>query len=109
MFFITYSEQIMHLSFACGAILISLALAWLLFTVISIVRDIKHVLDKIKHALNLAHEVTSTLKQKIHDFSIQFQAISSGLTTVMDWIDKKTENKNKENKQENKNDDIKED
>ena len=101
MFFITYSEQIMHLSFALGAILISGAVTWLLFTTISIVRNIQHVIEKIKTTLEITHEVATAAKAKIHDFSIQFKAISSGLTTVLDWIDKrKSESVNKTKSQE---------
>ncbi len=103
MFFITYSQEIMHLSFGLGVLLVCVALAWLVFSAVSILRDVRRVIEKIKTTLAVIHEVSTAAKQKVHDFSIQFKAISSGLTTVLDWVDKRkqehasdTKNKDKE-------------
>lgn len=89
MFFITYSQEIMHLSFALGAILISVSITWLLYSVISIVKDIRSVIEKTKATLAVAHDVVMAAKTKLSTFSIQFKALSSGLGTILDWIDKR--------------------
>ncbi len=89
MFFITYSQEIMHLSFALGAILISFSITWLLYSVVSIVKDIRSVIDKTKTTLAVAQDVANTAKAKLSTFSIQFKALSSGLGTILDWIDKR--------------------
>ena len=94
MFLITYSKDIMYLSFALGAILISISITWLLYSFISIVKDIKNLIEKTKTTLEIMHDVTKTAKEKLSNFSIQFKALSSGLGTILDWIDKRKQDYN---------------
>ena len=89
MFFITYSQEIMYLSFALGALLISIAITWLLYYFISIIRDMKSVIEKAKTTISVVHDVADVTKKKISDFSIQFKALASGIGTVLDWIEKR--------------------
>ncbi|MGB0757216.1 MAG: hypothetical protein ACPGO5_02045 [Patescibacteria group bacterium] len=87
-----YAQEIMYLSFALGALLIAGAFTWLVATVIKIVRDIQVVVDKTKTAVTMLHDVSAVAKEKISDFSTQFNVVTTGVGAILKWIDNRNSN-----------------
>lgn len=83
------AQDIMYMSIALGVLLVTVALTWLIITVISIIRDTRVILKKTKETLAAAQEVVQSIKHKVEDVSANFTFLMSGMTSVLDWIDKR--------------------
>lgn len=95
MFIFTHSQDILHLTISFSVLIIACLLAWLLFYIISIIKDLRNILNRTKDTITAAQETVSSLKKKIDETSIQFKFILEGIKTLTDWLKEKKSDKSK--------------
>lgn len=64
MFIIAHSKEILNLTISFSVLIIALLLAWLLFYIISIVKDLMAILKRTKDTIITAQETITAVKKK---------------------------------------------
>ena len=86
---ITYAQDIMYLAIALGVLLIASGIAWLLFLMVMVMRDIRSVITSAKETIKATHDTIAAVKQKVGDVSVQFKFLLEGMKSVLSWIDRR--------------------
>ncbi len=94
MFIIIHSKEILNLTISFGILIIALLLAWLLFYIISIIKDLRAILKRTKDTIIATQETITAVKKKVDETSIQFKFLLESIKSMLDWIKDKRSDKN---------------
>lgn len=86
------AQNIMYLAVALVIFMIGVLLSWLLFYFVMIVKDVREVLRKTKDTLEATSEVIAAVKEKLQDSSHYLKLLFEGIRTLVDFLNKKTDN-----------------
>lgn len=97
---ITYAQEIMYLAIALSVLLVASGITWVLYIFVSLARDVRTVVSKLKDIVTSAQETLTTVKQKIGDTSVQFKFLFEGMKTILQWINSRAELKSSKSDQD---------